>query len=53
MLQYAMNTSDVNGLPGKSNFPVVSAANSPEASANDGGGGLHDHDHDHEPTEVE
>ena len=53
VLQYAMNTSDVNGLPGKGNFPVVSAANSPEASANDGGGGLHDHDHDHEPTEVE
>lgn len=53
VLQYAMNTSDVNGLPGKGNFPVVSAANSPKASANDGGGGLHDHDHDHEPTEVE
>lgn len=51
VLQYAMNTSDVNGLPGKGNFPVVSAANSPEASANGGGGGLHDHDH--EPTEVE
>ena len=53
VLQYAMNTSDVNGLPVKGNFPVVSAANSPKASANDGGGGLHDHDHDHEPTQVE
>jgi Zn-dependent M28 family amino/carboxypeptidase len=53
VLQYAMNTSDVNGLPGKGNFPVVSGANDPVASSDLTGGGLHDHDHDHEPTETD
>ena len=26
ILQYAMNTSDINGLPGKGNFPPVTPA---------------------------
>ena len=52
VLQYAMNTSDINGLPGKGNFPVLSGAKSPAAGANlTGGGGLHDHDH--APTHTE
>lgn len=56
VLQYAMNTSDVNGLPGKGNFPPVSgvAAGSGDLGGTSSGssqGGLHDHDH--EPTEVE
>jgi Zn-dependent M28 family amino/carboxypeptidase len=55
VLQYAMNTFDVNGLPGKDNFPPVSgsATDAPVASTDLTGGGLHDHDHDHGPTETE
>ncbi len=42
VLQYAMNTSDVNGLPGKGNFPVQHGAGGQPGGSQ---GGLHD-DHD-------
>ena len=49
VLQYAMNTSDVNGRPGKGNFPPVSGdgAGTSGAGGDSGSsqGGLHDHDH--------
>jgi Zn-dependent M28 family amino/carboxypeptidase len=45
VLQYAMNTGDINGAPGKGNFPP--ATPTAEALASTGlQGGLHDHDHD-------
>lgn len=44
-LQYAMNTSDINGKPGKGNFPVQPSAGSGMVGGSQGG--LHD-DHDHE-----
>ena len=44
-----MNTSDVNGRPGKGNFPPVSGGEAGTSGAGgDSGssqGGLHDHDH--------
>lgn len=47
-LQYAMNTSDINGVPGKGNFPPVEPVPPATDPAQIGsGGGLHD-DHDHE-----
>ncbi len=46
VLQYAMNTSDVNGLGGKGNFPVVAPVPSSIPSDIGSGGGLHDHDHE-------
>lgn len=48
VLQYAMNTSDVNGKPGKGNFPVQHGTDAGLAGGVQGG--LHD-DHDHLPTE--
>jgi Zn-dependent M28 family amino/carboxypeptidase len=48
VLQYAMNTSDVNGKPGKGNFPVRHGTGAGLAGGVQGG--LHD-DHDHLPTE--
>jgi Zn-dependent M28 family amino/carboxypeptidase len=47
-LQYAMNTSDINGDKGKGNFPPPPApTEQPVAgTGNTGGGGLHDHDHE-------
>ncbi len=45
VLQYAMNTSDVNGLAGKGNFPPVEPATAGAASTS-GQGGLHE-DHEH------
>jgi aminopeptidase Y len=39
ILQYAMNTFDINGLPGKANFPPVEPTTSP-APATTGQGGL-------------
>ena len=45
VLQYAMNTSDVNGLAGKGNFPPVEPA-APGFASSSGQGGLHD-DHEH------
>jgi Zn-dependent M28 family amino/carboxypeptidase len=43
-LQYAMNTSDVNGKPGKGNFPAQQGTTGEAAGGSQGG--LHDHDHD-------
>ncbi len=45
-LQYAMNTSDINGVPGKGNFPPVDPTNGPAQDSTSGQGGLHDHDHE-------
>jgi len=46
-LQYAMNTSDINGVRGKGNFPpVVPVDPSGTGSEIGSDGGLHDHDHD-------
>ncbi len=45
VLQYAMNTSDVNGVPGKGNFPPVTPTTAPVGSTGLQGG-LHDHDHE-------
>ncbi len=50
-LQYAMNTSDINGIPGKGNFPPVKPVPPLGAAAAGSGGGLHD-DHDHELDEF-
>lgn len=50
-LQYAMNTSDVNGKAGKGNFPVQHGVGTDMVGGSQGG--LHDHDHDHEPHETE
>ncbi len=44
VLQYGMNTSDVNGVSGKGNFPPAQPSTSPAAS-NGSQGGLHD-EHD-------
>jgi Zn-dependent M28 family amino/carboxypeptidase len=44
-LQYAMNTSDINGKPGKGNFPVQHGIGS-AAMSDSSQGGLHDHDHE-------
>ena len=45
VLQYAMNTSDINEVPGKGNFkPVTPTATALASSGLQGG--LHDHDHD-------
>ena len=48
VLQYAMNTADVNGKPGKGNFPVQHGGGTGEPGGLQGGL----HDHDHEPHEV-
>ncbi len=48
VLQYAMNTSDVNGARGKGNFPVQQGIGA--VSSNSVQSGLHD-DHDHDATE--
>jgi Zn-dependent M28 family amino/carboxypeptidase len=47
-LQYAMNTSDINGVPGKGNFPPPAPVLPGDPTAINGGGGLHDHDHEEE-----
>ena len=49
VLQYAMNTSDVNGVPGKGNFPPAQPTTSAAASTS-GQGGLHD-DHYEYPAD--
>jgi Zn-dependent M28 family amino/carboxypeptidase len=46
VLQYAMNTSDINGARGKGNFPAVSGGTSETPSSEGSQGGLHD-DHEH------
>jgi Zn-dependent M28 family amino/carboxypeptidase len=46
-LQYAMNTSDINAVRGKGNFPPPTNPGAPSGSTNTDAGGLHD-DHDHE-----
>ncbi len=43
-LQYAMNTSDINAVRGKGNFPVQSGGGAVPGSSSQGG--LHDHDHE-------
>jgi Zn-dependent M28 family amino/carboxypeptidase len=45
ILQYAMNTSDINAVKGKGNFPVVSDGNYQPNDSNSSQSGLHD---DHE-----
>lgn len=45
-LQYAMNTSDINAVSGKGNFPPPADGTSSTGSGIGSGGGLHDHDHD-------
>ncbi len=45
VLQYAMSTSDVNGLPGKGNFPVAPPSGGPAGVTTSEQGGLHDHEH--------
>jgi Zn-dependent M28 family amino/carboxypeptidase len=46
-LQYAMNTSDINAVRGKGNFPAVTPVAPLESAIGFGpGGGLHDHDHE-------
>jgi hypothetical protein len=45
-LQYAMNTSDVNGVKGKGNFPPVSGEGAVPGSSIQSG--LHDHEYDTE-----
>ena len=47
ILQYAMNTSDVNGIPGKGNFPVQHGISGMPGGTQSG---LHD-DHDHDAAE--
>jgi len=47
ILQYAMNTSDINAVKGKGNFPVVSDGDYQPNDSSSSQGGLHD-DHDHE-----
>lgn len=49
VLQYAMNTSDVNGVPGKGNFPPANPTTKAVASTGLQGG-LHD-EHDHAVAE--
>ena len=44
-LQYAMNTSDINGVPGKGNFPPVEPVPPSATMGISGDGGLHDHEH--------
>ncbi|HEX5807128.1 MAG TPA: M28 family metallopeptidase [Anaerolineales bacterium] len=44
VLQYAMNTSDINAVKGKGNFPPVSGGTPEPGSAS--ASGLHDHDHE-------
>ena len=46
ILQYAMNTSDINAVKGKGNFPPVSDGSYSPTSGNSSQGGLHDHDHE-------
>lgn len=43
-LQYAMNTSDINAVRGKGNFPSLSGGGAIPGSSSQSG--LHDHDHD-------
>ena len=46
-LQYAMNTSDINAVRGKGNFPPVTPVAPLESASGFGpGGGLHDHEHE-------
>jgi aminopeptidase Y len=45
-LQYAMNTFDINGVPGKGNFPPPVPVPAAPLGGTIGGGGLHDHDHE-------
>ena len=46
-LQYAMNTSDINAVRGKGNFPAVAPVAPLESASGFGpGGGLHDHEHE-------
>ncbi len=44
-LQYAMNTSDINAVRGKGNFPVVTPDGSGAGGGANNTGGLHDHEH--------
>jgi Zn-dependent M28 family amino/carboxypeptidase len=44
-LQYAMNTSDINAVSGKGNFPPPSSGITTSVSGTGVGGGLHDDDH--------
>jgi aminopeptidase Y len=44
-LQYAMNTSDINAVSGKGNFPPQSGGSSTTSTGTSSGGGLHDDDH--------
>lgn len=44
ILQYAMNTSDINAVKGKGNFPPVNGGSFNASSSS--AGGLHDHDHE-------
>ena len=43
-LQYAMNTSDINGVRGKGNFPPVTPV-PPVIASSASAGGLHDEQH--------
>lgn len=44
-LQYAMNTSDINAVRGKGNFPPPGTVPPGGGAGIGSGGGLHDHDH--------
>jgi aminopeptidase Y len=44
-LQYAMNTSDINAVSGKGNFPAPGDAPPGNGAGNGSGGGLHEDDH--------
>lgn len=47
-LQYAMNTVDINGVPGKGNFPPPAPVEPGAAAGIGSGGGLHADDHTEE-----
>ncbi|HEX5838317.1 MAG TPA: M28 family metallopeptidase [Anaerolineales bacterium] len=44
ILQYAMNTEDINGVKGKGNFPSLSGGGATPSTSEQSG--LHDHEHD-------
>jgi Zn-dependent M28 family amino/carboxypeptidase len=48
VLQYAMNTTDINAVRGKGNFPPPAPVPAGSGSEIGSGGGLHDHDHEPE-----
>jgi len=45
VLQYSMNTSDINAVRGKGNFPPPAGSSTSTGSGIGSGGGLHDDDH--------